>query len=70
MADKAHEGQVLVIAGVGRPGDRRGCVVGYVDALRKPEPNILARGSPAKWRQASSAGRTVRRFTRLDQARE
>lgn len=43
MGDKQHEGQVLVISRVGRPNDKRGCVIGYVDALKNPEPNVLAR---------------------------
>jgi hypothetical protein len=43
MPDKSHEGQVLVISRVGRPEDKRGCVVGYVDALKNPNPNVLAR---------------------------
>ena len=43
MPDKAHAGQVLVISRVAQPNDPRGCVVGYVDALANPEPNILAR---------------------------
>jgi hypothetical protein len=43
MPDKPHEGQVLVISRVGQPHDKRGCVVGYVDALKNPEPNVLAR---------------------------
>jgi hypothetical protein len=43
MTDEKHQGQVLVISRVGRPDDKRGCVVGYVDALKNPEPNGLAR---------------------------
>lgn len=40
---KALEGQVLVISRVGQPNDKRGCVVGYVDALANAKPNELAR---------------------------
>jgi hypothetical protein len=43
MSDKAHAGQVLVISRVGQIDDRRGCVVGYVDALANSDPNTLAR---------------------------
>ncbi|WP_275785634.1 hypothetical protein [Pararhizobium gei] len=35
-------GQVLVVSRVAA-GDGKSCVVGYVDALANPEPNILAR---------------------------
>ncbi|WP_421871470.1 hypothetical protein [Pararhizobium sp.] len=38
----ADTGQVLVISKVAA-NDGRGCVVGYVDALSNPEPNVLAR---------------------------
>jgi hypothetical protein len=41
--DKALAGQVLVVSRVGRSDDRRGCVIGYVDALANSEPNELAR---------------------------
>ena len=43
MSDEKHAGQVLVISRVGQPDDKRGCVVGYVDALKNPEPNDMAR---------------------------
>jgi hypothetical protein len=43
MPEKALQGQVLVISRVGRPDDKRGCVVGYIDALKNAEPNELAR---------------------------
>ena len=43
VPDKAHEGQVLVISRVGRPDDKRGCVVGYIDALANPDANEMAR---------------------------
>ncbi|WP_349436200.1 hypothetical protein [Pararhizobium sp. A13] len=36
------EGQVLVVSKVAGE-DGMGCVVGYVDALANPEPNVLAR---------------------------
>jgi hypothetical protein len=41
--DDKHLGQVLVISRVGQPSDKRGCVVGYVDALKNSEPNEMAR---------------------------
>lgn len=41
--DDKFEGQVLVVSRVGRPEDKRGCVVGYVDALKNPDPNVIAR---------------------------
>ena len=43
IPDKQSAGQVLVISRVGQPDDRRGCVVGYVDALANPDPNQRAR---------------------------
>lgn len=43
MIDKGHEGQVLVISRVGQPNDKRGCVIGYVDARKNPDPNGIAR---------------------------
>jgi hypothetical protein len=43
MVDKNSEGQVLVISRVGQPNDKRGCVVGYVDARKNADPNGMAR---------------------------
>lgn len=42
-ANKALEGQVLVISKVGQPGEFDACVVGYVDAKANPNANALAR---------------------------
>ena len=43
MPDKSTQGQVLVVSKVGQIGDETGCVAGYVDALKNPNPNALAR---------------------------
>ncbi len=42
-ANKALEGQVLVISKVGQPGEFDACVVGYVDAKANPNANVIAR---------------------------
>ena len=42
-SDKNSEGQVLVISRVGQPNNKRGCVVGYVDARKNADPNGMAR---------------------------
>lgn len=43
MPDDAHRGEVLVVSKVGQPGDLKGCVIGYVDALANPDANRIAR---------------------------